>query len=158
MKSTLHILHLEDDLYDAALVQATLREGGILCSITRLETHPSFVAALAQGEIDLILADYSLPSFDGLSALIIAQKHRADVPFIFVSGTLGEDQAIDTLKSGATDYVLKKNLSRLPAAIFRAMEEVRAQAERRQFEARACLRKRLIIPPQRTTARLPRIT
>jgi DNA-binding NtrC family response regulator len=158
MKSPVHILHLEDDPYDAALVQGTLREGGIICTITCMETEEHFVATLAQGGIDLILADYTLPRFDGLSALKIAQAERPDLPFIFVSGTLGEDQAIDSLKSGATDYVLKKHLSRLPEAVRHAMQAVEERAERRQYESRALLRKRLIIPPQRTTTILPRVT
>jgi DNA-binding NtrC family response regulator len=156
VKSTINILHLEDDPYDAALVQATLRAGGIISTTTCVQTHDCFVSELARGGVDLILADYTLPAFDGLSALKIAHEERPEVPFIFVSGTLGEDQAIDSLKSGATDYVLKRNLSRLPPAIIRVMQEVEARAERRQFEARALLRKRLIIPAQQTTTRLPR--
>ena len=158
MKLTINILHLEDDPYDAALVQATLREGGISSIITRAETRDHFVFVLANGGVDLILADYTLPAFDGLSALKIAHEERPDVPFIFVSGTLGEDLAIDSLKSGATDYVLKKSLSRLAPAVIQVMEQVEARDERRQFEARALLRKRLIIPAQQTTSRLPRIT
>ena len=158
MKSPINILHLEDDPYDAALVQATLREGGIVSTITRAETHDYFVAVLDKGGVDLILADYTLPAFDGLSALKIAHEERPEVPFIFVSGTLGEDRAIESLKSGATDYVLKKNLSRLSPAVIQAITEVEARAERRQFEARSLLRKRLIIPAQQTTSRLPRIT
>jgi DNA-binding NtrC family response regulator len=150
MKTPLNILHLEDDVYDAALVHSTLRESGILCTISRIETYSYFISALAHGGLDLILADYTLPAFDGLAALIIAQHQRPELPFIFVSGTLGEDQAIDTLKSGASDYILKKNLSRLPAAIFRTMEEVEARAKRRELAARAPLRKGLVIPPQRT--------
>ena len=156
MKSPINILHLEDDIYDAALVQATLREGGIISTITRTETHDAFVSLLAQGGIDLILADYTLPAFDGMSALKIAREERPDIPFIFVSGTLGEDQAIDSLKSGATDYVLKKNLSRLPPAVDAAMQDVEARVQRRLFEARKILRKRLIIPAQ-TTSTLPRL-
>jgi DNA-binding NtrC family response regulator len=157
MKPTLNILHLEDDPYDAALVQATLRSGGIVATITCVMTREYFVSVLGRGGIDLILADYTLPGFDGLSALKITQDERPDVPFILVSGTLGEDQAIESLKSGATDYVLKRNLSRLPAAVQAAMEEVEAREKRRQFEARACLRKRLVIPPQKTS-RLPLVT
>ena len=157
MKYPLPILHLEDDPHDAALVEATLRTGGISCTITSVKTRDCFVAALAQGGFALILSDYTLPDFDGLAALKIAQIERPDLPFILVSGTLGEDQAIDSLKSGATDYVLKKHLSRLPPAVSQAMQEVEKRAERRQLEARSLLRKRLVIPPQRTTAMLPRV-
>jgi CheY-like chemotaxis protein len=157
MNSPLRIIHLEDDIFDASLVQATLREGGIVCELTRVETREYFISSLGRGGFDLILADYTLPAFDGLAALRIAQEERPDLPFIFVSGTLGEDQAIESLKSGATDYVLKKNLSRLPQSVASAMDEVEARAKSRQFAARALLRKNLIIPPQRT-ARLPKIS
>ena len=95
------------------------------------------MAALTQGGIDLILSDYTLPRFDGLSALKIAQIERPEVPFIFVSGTLGEDQAIESFKRGAVDYVLKKHLSRIPEAVRHAMQAVEKRAERRQYESRA---------------------
>ena len=107
MKSPLHILHLEDDPNDAALVQSTLEAGGIACATTRVQNRDDFVAALEHGGIDLILSDFTLPAFDGMSALKIAHARWPDMPFILVSGTLGEEQAIDSLKSGATDYVLK---------------------------------------------------
>src|SRR6185437_1603434 len=106
MNSPLRVLHLEDDLRDAELVQTILEGEGIQSELTRIETEHDFVAALKPGSFDLILADYTLPSFDGVSALKIAQKHLSEVPFIFVSGTLGEDVAIEALKNGATDYVL----------------------------------------------------
>ena len=156
MKPTLNILHLEDDPFDAALVQATLREGGVTCTITRMETQAYFMSEIAKGGVDLILADYTLPAFDGLSALKIAQAERPDIPFIFVSGTLGEDQAIISLKSGATDYVLKKNLSRLPDAVLMAMRAVEDRMIGQQLESRSLFRKGLIIPPQKATSKLPR--
>jgi DNA-binding NtrC family response regulator len=81
--------------------------------------------------LDLILADYTLPSFDGLSALRIAQQHSPEVPFIFVSGTLGEDVAIEALKTGATDYVLKTRLARLGPAVTRALSEAREKGRTR---------------------------
>src|SRR5262245_63292780 len=111
MDSPLRILHLEDDPGDAALILDVLRAGGIACEIRRVETGPDFSAALDTGEFDLILADFSLPAFDGLSALVIARERVPELPFIFVSGNLGEERAIDALKVGATDYVLKERLS-----------------------------------------------
>ena len=113
MKFPLHILHLEDDPVDAALVQSTLEAGGIGCATTCVQSRADFVAALEQGGIDLILSDSSLPAFDGLSAMEIVRTRWPDLPVILVSGTLGEERAIDSLKSGATDYVLKERLSRL---------------------------------------------
>src|SRR4029434_9728905 len=93
-----------------------------------------FVAAIKREKFNLILADYTLPSFDGLSALKLAQEHAADVPFIFVSGTLGEDVAIEALKRGATDYVLKTRLARLGPAVKRELREAREKVGRRCAE------------------------
>ena len=135
MKSPLHILHLEDDPNDAALVQSTLEAEGITCATTCVQNRDDFVAALERGGIDLILSDFSLPAFDGLSAIAIVRARWPDLPVILVSGTLGEERAIDSLKSGATDYVLKEHLSRLAPAVRRAMQEVEERAERRRLEA-----------------------
>src|SRR5438874_530237 len=103
----LRILHLEDSPLDAELVQASLDDGGLPGVIRRVETRDEFAAALAAGPYDVILADYSLPAFDGISALTIARAVCPETPFLFVSGALGEEAAIETLKRGATDYVLK---------------------------------------------------
>jgi PAS domain S-box-containing protein len=129
--SPLRILLLEDDPGDAELIRELLAEQ-IVCELTRVETCAEFVAALKDGGIQLILADYRLPAFDGLSALRLALSERRDVPFIFVSGTVGEDVAIEALKIGATDYVLKQRLSRLVPAVQRALGEAAERAERRK--------------------------
>ena len=123
MKSQLRILYLEDDPRDAELVQETLANDGISCHVTRVETEADFIASLEQGGFDLILADYTLPSFDGLSALKIAQQDWPHLPLIFVSGTLGEEVAIEALKIGATDYVFKTRLSRIVPSVQRALRE-----------------------------------
>ena len=128
------ILHLEDNATDAELIQATLEIEGVQVEVTRVEAKEDFVGALKQGRFDLILADYTLPSFDGLSALRIAQQYARDVPFVFVSGTLGEDIAIEALKTGATDYVLKTRMARLGPAVKRALGEAREKAGRRCAE------------------------
>ena len=142
MKSPLRILHLEDDPRDAELVQETLASDGISCQVTRVETEADFIASLEQGSFDLILADYTLPSFDGLSALKIARQNWPHVPLIFVSGTLGEELAIEALKIGATDYVFKTRLSRIVPSVQRALREAeerigltRAQEALRRSEA-----------------------
>ncbi|MDR3457707.1 MAG: response regulator [Verrucomicrobiae bacterium] len=135
MKSPLRILHLEDDPQDAALVLSALEAGGVTCTMTNVQSRDKFVAALEQGGIDLVLSDYSLPAFDGLSAIKIAHARWPDLPVILVSGTLGEELAIDSLKSGATDYVLKERLSRLVPAVRRARLEAEERAERRRLEA-----------------------
>jgi PleD family two-component response regulator len=134
MKHTLRILNLEDAEDDSELVRMILGREGIECELVRVETREDFGAAIERGGFDLILADYSLPSFDGLSALKIAERKCPGVPFIFLSGAIGEEFAIETLKRGATDYVLKSNLSRLAAAISRALLEVEEHTKRRQAE------------------------
>ncbi|MDX6711046.1 MAG: formate hydrogenlyase transcriptional activator [Blastocatellia bacterium] len=139
MNSQLCILYLEDDPRDAELVQETLSADSIACDITRVETEADFIASLEQGGFDLILADYTLPSFDGMSALKIAQQNWPLLPFIFVSGTLGEEVAIEALKFGATDYVFKTRLSRIVPSVQRALREAEERAE--LFHAEVALRR-----------------
>lgn len=129
MTSELRILHLEDDARDAELIQDTLEADGILCQVARVESESEFIALLQQNACDLILADYTLPSFDGLSALKIARQERPHIPFIFVSGTLGEEVAIEALTIGATDYVFKTRLSRIVPSVRRALREARERSE-----------------------------
>ncbi|HVH90274.1 MAG TPA: GAF domain-containing protein, partial [Candidatus Acidoferrum sp.] len=144
MKSPLRILHLEDNPNDADLIQAVLETEGIVSHVTRVETEPDFLASLEQGGLDIILADYTLPSFDGLSALKITLEKCPDVPFIFVSGTLGEEVAIDALKIGATDYILKERVSRIVPSVHRALREAKERAERKRAEALLAGEKRLL--------------
>jgi PAS domain S-box-containing protein len=134
MEPLIHMLHLEDDPADAELVRARLAEAGLACRITNAQTRDEFENALRDGNPDIILADYKLPMYDGMSALRLAHERCPDIPFIFVSGTMGEEAAIEALTQGATDYVLKHNLSRLAAAVQRALEEACNRRERRQAE------------------------
>ena len=140
---TLNILLIEDSALDAELIEAYLVEGGLNFSLRCVETREDFAAALDKQCFDIILADFMLPGFNGLGALSMASATCPEVPFIFVSATLGEEVAIETLKSGATDYVLKRSLTRLVPSIDRAMREVKerlarkaAQAQRLESEAR----------------------
>ena len=130
----LRILHLEDDTKDAELAHATLETEGLASDLTRVETQADFRTCLDQGGFDLILADYTLPSFDGMSALKIAKQVSPEVPFIFVSGTLGEEVAIEALKLGATDYVFKTRLSRLVPSVHRALRESKERSQRKLAE------------------------
>lgn len=141
MDNPVRILHLEDSPEDAELVEATLVDGGIPCRMTRVQTRYGYHQALAGNEYDLILADYSLPAYDGMAALQLAHELCPLVPFIFVSGTMGENAAIEGLLAGATDYVLKHRLSRLVPAVKRAIHEAenlrelkQAEEKRRQLE------------------------
>src|ERR1700756_2470775 len=134
MRHPLRILSIEDDPKDVELIQNLLETEDIVCKVTRVDTQAALLASLEKGGIDLILADYSLPSFDGICALKLAMKACPDVPFIFVSGTLGEEVATEALKIGATDYVLKTRLSRLVPSVVRALREARERAERKQAD------------------------
>ena len=129
MKPNLRILNLEDDLQDAELNQAMLSARWPDCQLIRVVSRSEFVEALDAGGFDLILSDYTIPGFDGRQALELARVKRPEVPFLFVSGTIGEDTAIEALKNGATDYVLKHRPIRLIPAVDRALREVRERAE-----------------------------
>jgi PAS domain S-box-containing protein len=133
-KLPLRVLLLEDNSHDAELIEAFLQADGFACDIMRVQTEAEFATALSRADLDVILADYQLPSFDGLSAFKLALAARPEVPFIFVSGTLGEEVAIEALKTGATDYVLKSGLSRLVPSAKRALAEAKERAERKKAE------------------------
>src|SRR5215813_13134321 len=134
MGNSLRILYLEDEPRDAELVQASLEAEGIVCEVARADTREGFRASLEQGGFELILADYTLPLFDGISALRDAQEIRPEVPFIFVSGTMGEELAIEALKQGATDYVFKTRLSRIAPSVRRALREADERSQRKLAE------------------------
>ena len=119
----LRILVVEDVVIDAELESRELQRAGIACTTRRVENEGDFRRQLQEFLPDLIISDFSLPTFDGLSALRIAKTEQPDIPFIFMSGTIGEERAIESLKSGASDYVLKNNAARLPQAVLRAVRE-----------------------------------
>jgi PAS domain S-box-containing protein len=129
MKSPLRILHLEDNANDAQLVEQTLAAGGVPCSITRVATRAEYLAALQDKSIDVVLCDNTLPDFDGLAALRLARERSPHLPFIFVTGTQGAEQVVESMQNGATDCVLKERLSRLCPAVRRALREVEGRAE-----------------------------
>jgi PAS domain S-box-containing protein len=134
VKSSLRILNLEDEARDAELNEAMLSARWPHCELMRVDTRGDFVAALDQEDLDLILSDYTMPNFNGLEALALSRDRRPELPFLFVSGTIGEDAAIEALKNGATDYVLKHRLMRLIPAVDRALRETEAQSERDRAE------------------------
>jgi GAF domain-containing protein/CheY-like chemotaxis protein len=131
MKEKIRILHLEDNPHDAELVLRALRRDGVDCEAEVVATREAYESALPAGEFDIIFADYTLPRFDGMTALSLAGERACGKPFIFVTGTLGEEVAIESLKHGATDYVVKNQLSRLAPAVRRAMQEYE---DRRELE------------------------
>lgn len=128
------ILLLEDSDFDAELIEEHVRQVRPEPEIVRAVGRADYLAALERGRFDLILSDFSLPGFDGFAALEIATRLAPSTPFIFVSGVLGEEIAIESLRSGAVDYVLKQRLIRLPAVVTRALSEARERAERLRAE------------------------
>ncbi|MGH7951346.1 MAG: PAS domain S-box protein [Limisphaerales bacterium] len=134
MNKRLSILHLEDDPDFAELVRTLLAQDGLDVGIKPVGDREAFVQTLDAETFDLIISDYYLPAFTGLRALEIAKKKCPHTPFILVSGTIGEHAAIDSLKAGATDYVLKQHLERLPSAVRRAMQESEERAKLREAE------------------------
>lgn len=131
----LRVLHLEDSARDHELIREILDEDGIHCEFSCVKSRDDFMASLQREEFDLILSDFAMAGYDGLSALQTVHDTKPEIPFIFVSGTIGEERAVESLKNGATDYVLKGNLRRLAPAILRALREAKARAERERTEA-----------------------
>ena len=134
MNPLLLILHLEDSPRDAELVRDNLRKASVDCELRVACDRAEYEAALVQARFDLILSDYKLPNYDGLAALALAREKQPEVPFILISGTLGEEAAVDCLKRGATDYVLKHRLERLVPAVRRALQEAQERRARIQAE------------------------
>jgi signal transduction histidine kinase len=134
MRKEIHILMLEDSPADAELAKHTLRRGGVHFSYARVDNEKDFIREIEQNPPDLILSDYALPGFDGYAALNIAKQKCPETPFIFLTGTMGEEVAIETLKNGATDYVLKHRLARLVPSVHRALREANERKDRRRAE------------------------
>lgn len=128
------ILHLEDNRLDAELIRDTLIAEGVLCQLVQVKDRQEFVAALERRDFDLILADHSMPEFDGLSALELAHAKCPEVPFIFLSGTMTKDREAQSYLKGASDYVPKEDLNRLAPSIRRAIEVIRERDDRRRAE------------------------
>jgi len=140
----LHVLLLEDSKLDAQIIAAHLEEGGLPVELARVESRTTFERALQTGPVDLILSDYNIPGFGGDEALVVARRECPHTPFIFVSGALGEHAAVELLKRGATDYVLKDRLERLVPSVERALRESSEKAERHKAEERLRERERTL--------------
>jgi two-component system cell cycle sensor histidine kinase/response regulator CckA len=129
------ILYLEDNPRDAELVRDKLQQQATMAHELRVASNRAeYEAALAQTRFDLILSDYSLPDYDGMSALALARAKQPEVPFIMISGTLGEEQAVECVRCGATDYLLKQRLERLAPAVLRALTEAGEHQKRQETE------------------------
>src|ERR1700682_6241620 len=134
MTRPLRVLHLEDSPRDAEMVRHKLDVEGVSCDILLAHNKDSFEAALTREPFDLILSDYNLPCYDGVTALKHAQETQPDVPVILISGTVGEEDAVKVLHIGATDYLLKDRLDRLAPAMRRAIEEAETRRTRKHVE------------------------
>ena len=131
---SLHILCIEDEPADVELCQQCLEKAGFDVCLDRVETREQFLARIQSTVYDLVLGDYRLPGWCGIDALLVLRAHRLEIPFILVTGTLGEDIALECVKKGVTDYVLKDRLARLPVAVRRALEEQKQQEARKRAE------------------------
>ena len=134
MTEPLQFIHLESNPADAALIYSTLRDAGIACQPTRAQTREDFLSALRQNGCSLVLADTSVPGFDGTAALALTRAFHPDMPFLFVSSAQGEDFAIDMMQRGATDYIFKQRLGRLVPSIKRTLRDLEERLERRRAE------------------------
>ena len=140
----LRLLHLEDSELDHELMRAHLQRGGLHAEVRRIDSEADFLAAMKQ-EWDAVISDYNLPGFSGLVALDLLKSGGRDIPFILVSGEIGEDTAVEAMRNGASDYLLKNNLTRLVPALMHAIEatetrQARARADRELDESKQRLR------------------
>jgi hypothetical protein len=135
MDKPLNVLFVEDSEIDTELICAELKRGGYGVDFSRVDTADAFLLALHARPWDLIISDFSMPNFDGLKAFDLFSKEKLDIPFIFVSGAMGEERAVQAMKAGARDYILKGHLGRLNAAVQRELDEAASRRQRREVEA-----------------------
>ena len=130
----MHFLHLEDSPSDFELIQDQLRSRWPDCIITRVAARKDYEEEVLRGGFDAILSDYTLPSYNGLAALAFAREHRPEKPFVYVSGTIGEERAIEAIKAGAADYIIKDRPKRLVSAIETAFVQIERESARRRSD------------------------
>src|SRR5689334_18529919 len=136
MEKILKVLHVEDQEQDVALLTRHLRRAGYQPLSERVDTPEAMRAALETSEWDVILCDYTMPKFSALSALTVLRETGLDIPFIVISGTIGEAVAVEVMRAGANDYLMKDNLARLAPTIERELQEAENRRARRQAEER----------------------
>src|SRR5437870_1206933 len=134
MSRPLRVLLVEDQEDDALLVLRALRAGGFRPESKRVETPEAMALALAEGSWDIVISDYAMPKFSGSDALALLRESGLDVPFIVVSGTIGEDVAVTTMKAWANDYLMKGHLTRLTPAVQRELQDAEQRRQRRRAE------------------------
>ena len=136
MEQDLRLLIVEDVAAEAELAVHQLQRAGLQCTWTRVETEEALRTALHELRPHLVISDFSLPGYGGSDALSLVQQEAPEIPFIFVSGTIGEERAIEALKAGAVDYILKSNLARLAPAVKRALDEAASRRAQQAAEVR----------------------
>ncbi|MCX6626365.1 MAG: response regulator, partial [Candidatus Solibacter sp.] len=136
MSEVLRVLQVEDSESDAALIVRLLEKSGYTVHAKRVEDAEAMRQALARQDWDVVIADYYLPQFDAAAALRILRECGRDIPFIVVSGMIGEDRAVEMMRAGAQDYVLKDRVARLVPAVQREIREAQSRGERRRAEER----------------------
>ncbi len=142
MAKQLNILHLEDEPSVVKVVSSLLEKEGFSVKVSIIQTKPEFLKAVQNHKFDLIISDYALVGFDGLDALRLLRQEDKTTPFILFSGSIGEERAIDSLRQGATDYVLKQNIKALIPAIKRALKERDSYLKRELAEQQLAEEKR----------------
>jgi DNA-binding NtrC family response regulator len=148
----LHVLLVEDTPDDAVLLARALRRSGFAVKYERVETEAQMRTALEKGGWDIVISDYSMPEFSALEALRLTKMFDPQLPFIIVSGNIGEDVAVDAMRAGAQDYLIKNNLARLGPAVMRELEE--SANRRRQLAAEEALAAATVSQPGRTSRKL----
>jgi DNA-binding NtrC family response regulator len=146
----LQVLHVEDNELDAELVAQALRRGGFSASVVVVQEEAEFEEELRAHPPDVVLADYNLPQWKGMDALHVLRREELDIPLILVSGALGDVTAVECIKRGATDYVLKDGLARLPEAVRRALQEKGLRERQERSDAARCGRARRSSKPWST--------
>ena len=131
----MRILFVEDVPADAEIASRELQKGGIQFKSVRVDTKEEFLKALEEFRPDIIISDYTMPGFDGMQALILAKEYEAGIPFIMLTGSINEETAVECMKAGATDYILKDRMKRLPFAVNEALEQKKIRLEKEKADS-----------------------
>ena len=144
-KGRVRLLLIEDSADDAVIIRQVLKRSGFDLQVRLCDDGPGVSRALEEETFDLVISDYRLPQFDGLAALALVRASDPDLPFIVVSGQVGEDAAVDAVRRGANDYLLKQNLTRLPLAVERELREAESRRDRTKFREQLVVSERMAL-------------
>ena len=150
---TLRVLFVEDIPADVELAERVLKRGGLDMTSMRIDTKEAFLAALSDFGPDIVISDYSMPAFDGMSALNLATERDPSLPVIILTGSMNEDTAVECIKAGATDYVIKEHMTRLPFAVKEAMEQRKSRLRAAMKDRSSMTVNSVIVPSSRAAMR-----